>query len=723
MIYTFADLQLDTGRRQLTRESETLKLSKLSFKVLVALIEAAPDMLSHEALIDKVWGSDRVISTENLAQRVTLLRQTLGEDASNPTYIETVYGQGFRLIPSVKQQAPFSNNAVTAEEGSSQPTGQTGSKLRAPVAALAVIALAWLGFNSFRSNTPASLLEESSNSQSLTIAVLPFVNMSEEPEQEYFTDGLTEEILNSLAKQQGLMVTGRTSSFAYKNQNKDLREIGEELSVDYLLEGSVRKDGDAVRITAQLIDASNGSHLFSEVFNRQLTDVFSIQEEISQQVAANLNITLINTDGQYNQALKRLDAVAIEQLYAARAKIEAFAGAPIREALEILSDLNQQYPNTPEILGLIARGQMAYGSTGYLELFDPAVDYYQLAKDTLELDPTNLDALNTVAVTADDSPPDRANAIQYYQRMIRHHPGRMETYWGMLSYLSITRASCEEILSFLDSFPKTRADSEAVAENKEHFNDCVNQTLPPPSTEQVYNSLARAIEQNPNQRFLAQHYSRQLMLGAFEEAAETQLHIEYENNSFWVAYSAAYQYLYNRPSTIPLRNYVEFLLEINYGNYLEWAVLAADMSAKEDEPDIALNYLQSLPKFPIGVTTVRSAIGLMMLQLRTGENEESFETASTLVESLNQYHEDFPGSYPRHRLARYHFVAAFYAGDFKLAEQILQFYFEEDHLYWLDNIAVARALLEPWPDHPLIEEYLGRIMQSQQRAREELNIQ
>ena len=120
-----------------------------------------------------------------------------------------------------------------------------------------------------------------------SIAVLPFVNMSTDPENEYFSDGITEEILNALTKVEGLKVTSRTSSFAFKGKNEDIREIGNKLNVNSVLEGSVRKFSNKVRITAQLINTKDGYHLWSEVYNRNLEDIFDVQDEISRQIAYN----------------------------------------------------------------------------------------------------------------------------------------------------------------------------------------------------------------------------------------------------------------------------------------------------------------------------------------------------------------------------------------------------------------------------------------------------
>ncbi len=142
-------------------------------------------------------------------------------------------------------------------------------------------------------SAPAAAVEAAiETADALSIAVLPFVNMSPDPEQEYFSDGLSEELLNVLAQIDELRVAGRTSSFAFKDQNQDLRIIGEALGVANILEGSVRKSGDRLRITAQLVSAADGYHLWSQTYDRELTDVFAIQEEIAMAVAEALSITL-----------------------------------------------------------------------------------------------------------------------------------------------------------------------------------------------------------------------------------------------------------------------------------------------------------------------------------------------------------------------------------------------------------------------------------------------
>jgi len=173
-------------------------------------------------------------------------------------------------------------------------THVTGRKLDFIIIAILVLALGYFAYDKF-------LLQPVSDSQQMvekSIAVLPFVNISSDKEQEYFSDGITEEILNSLASVKELKVAGRTSSFAFKGQNQDLRRIGDALGVEHILEGSVRKSGTTVRITAQLVQVEDGFHLWSETYDRELTDVFAIQDEIATEILNQLKAQLLDEERQ-----------------------------------------------------------------------------------------------------------------------------------------------------------------------------------------------------------------------------------------------------------------------------------------------------------------------------------------------------------------------------------------------------------------------------------------
>ncbi|MEM7281997.1 MAG: winged helix-turn-helix domain-containing protein [Pseudomonadota bacterium] len=264
--FQIADLTVDCGRREVRRNGRVLDVPKLSFDVLLALIQESPNAMTIDQLMDRVW-SGKVVNPETVTKRLELLRNALGDDSSDPKYIGLLRGHGYRLIPKVKPA----------------DTGSSNFKVTfAAVFALLAIALTWTLINHTREVSPKH-----------SIAVLPFLSLSEAPDDEYFADGLSEELSHALANVEGLKVTGRTSSFFYKGKNEDLRKIGQELGVANVLEGSVRRSGDTIRITAQLINAEDGYHLWSQTYDRNIKDLIAIQQDIATHVVDELRIELM----------------------------------------------------------------------------------------------------------------------------------------------------------------------------------------------------------------------------------------------------------------------------------------------------------------------------------------------------------------------------------------------------------------------------------------------
>ena len=177
-------------------------------------------------------------------------------------------------------------------------TPQTGQKLNRVIIVVMALAIAYFAVDKFVLSSVSTAPQGSATAEvgaelQRSIAVLPFVDMSPGKDQEYFTDGLTENLLNALAQLRELRVAGRTSSFAFKNRNEDLRDIGEQLGVAHILEGSVQKSGVQIRITAQLINAEDGYHLWSQTYDRELEDIFAVQDEIANEVAKAMRVTLL----------------------------------------------------------------------------------------------------------------------------------------------------------------------------------------------------------------------------------------------------------------------------------------------------------------------------------------------------------------------------------------------------------------------------------------------
>jgi TolB-like protein/DNA-binding winged helix-turn-helix (wHTH) protein len=302
-VYLVGDLRVDVGQQRVLRADRDIELPNLSFRLLEALVQAAPNVLSNEMLMARVWPG-LVISPETVNKRVKLLRDALGDDAQEPRYIAGVRSRGYRLVASVSRAD--THPAITAATAAIVDQVPPAERVLAPVAADAETtaparqrygrALYWWGalglvlalaigvglrYRPFTTGTPVSSIASSA----LTVAVLPFDSISADATDGYLAQGVPEMILNRLSHVEGLAVIARTSSFSLPTKTMDSREIGRRLNSGYLIGGSVQRDRDRLRVNVQLVDASTGFMVWSSRFDRPLHDMFDLQDEISDQLA------------------------------------------------------------------------------------------------------------------------------------------------------------------------------------------------------------------------------------------------------------------------------------------------------------------------------------------------------------------------------------------------------------------------------------------------------
>jgi TolB-like protein/Tfp pilus assembly protein PilF len=258
--FHFSNHVLDGNLRELTRGGQNVAVEPQVFDLLVYLVENRDRVVSKDDLIETIWHG-RIVSESTLTSRINAARTAVGDTGKDQAVIRTIARKGFRFVGEVSSDALASRPATS---GALAPQG--ANTVASPPTAPAALQFPLL-------DRPA-------------IAVLPFQNISGEPEQEYFSEGISEDIITALSKLRWFYVIARNSAFIYKGRSVHLKQIGEELGVGYVIEGSVRKDGDQVRITAQLNDVVTGSHLWAERYDRDLADVFAVQDEITQAVVA-----------------------------------------------------------------------------------------------------------------------------------------------------------------------------------------------------------------------------------------------------------------------------------------------------------------------------------------------------------------------------------------------------------------------------------------------------
>src|ERR1700730_16828612 len=325
------DLELDQRAYELRRAGRPLKLERLPMELLLLLLERRGQLVTREQIIERVWGKDVFLDADtSINSAIRKIRLVLKDDPEQPKFIQTVTGRGYRFIGGVTDvvpltlappaQTPMGPNQVL------QPTGDLAAPAKAIIqvrrlvvrshgrvaqaAAAAVVLFLFFGAIGYWSSQRRSLFRP----QFKTIAVLPLQNYSGDPQQEYFVDGMTDSVIADLGKIKDLRVISRTSVTPYKNSRKSMREIASDLHADAVIEGSVARSADRIRITVQLIDASRDQHLWSESYEREMKDIFALQRQVAQAIAEQVH-AVVTPEEQGHLSRSRVIDPEVYELY------------------------------------------------------------------------------------------------------------------------------------------------------------------------------------------------------------------------------------------------------------------------------------------------------------------------------------------------------------------------------------------------------------------------
>lgn len=382
----------------ISRDGTTARLEPKVMEVLVCLAGHAGEALSKEKLVQTVW-PNTFVSDDALKRCISELRRAFEDDAREPHIIETISKRGYRFIAAVNRSAPFEHSAP-----------------------------------------PERITRDS-------VAVLPFINMSSDPENGFFADGITEEIINALSQIEQLHVAARTSSFFFKGKHIDMRQIGEQLNVRTVVEGSIRKSGDRLRITAQLVNVADGYHLWSERYDIEMKDIFAIQDQVARSIADRLKVTLERA-GQ--QPLVKTGTTNLEayQLYLKGRALLYQRGSAIPRALDCFKravTLDEKYA--------LAWAGLADSHTtlGYYGLARPEASLpsgTEAAQRALDLDPTLAEAHNARAITYLVDTWDSMKAEQEFLCALELNPRYIQARdWYALFLLQLAAGRLEEGVS------------------------------------------------------------------------------------------------------------------------------------------------------------------------------------------------------------------------------------------------------------------------------------
>jgi TolB-like protein/DNA-binding winged helix-turn-helix (wHTH) protein/Tfp pilus assembly protein PilF len=335
-LYEFDDFRLDTAKRLLLQGGAPVPLTSRVFDTLLYMVEHPNTVLDKERLMEAVW-PDSIVEENNLTQNISTLRRVFGETPGSHRFIVTVPGRGYRFVAKVKtcgngtesteqpMTAVTTDKApATIEPAPGAPPLADGPRNFRPLffAALALLLVAVGAIFFLRGKTqrsaesPARLAMSPTAISEKSIAVLPFENLSADPENAYFATGIQDEILSNLAKISDLKVISRTSANLYRADSpRNAHEIGLQLGVAHLLEGSVQRAGDRVRVNAQLIDTRSDAHIWAQSYDRKLADVFAIQSEMAQTIAQQLQVRISTAEQAAISQVPTSDLVA-NALYA-----------------------------------------------------------------------------------------------------------------------------------------------------------------------------------------------------------------------------------------------------------------------------------------------------------------------------------------------------------------------------------------------------------------------
>jgi TolB-like protein/DNA-binding winged helix-turn-helix (wHTH) protein/tetratricopeptide (TPR) repeat protein len=446
----FGVFEVDLQARELRKQGFKVKLQEQPFQILSMLLERPGEIVTREEIRKRLWPADTFVGFDSGLNRATnRLRESLGDDAENPRFVETIPRRGYRFIAPVNIPATDTVELVARGLEVSAPAeiagpGAARRKERifafgALLLATALLVIAFappkiLGYFQFWRTAPAIT----------SIAVLPLANLSGDPAQDYFSDGLTDELITETAKIGTLRVISRTSSMQYKGTHKSLPVIAKELNVDALVEGSVVRIGDQVRVTAQLIDARDDRHIWSESYQRNVVDVLMLQSEVAQTIAEQVRVKLTSEQHASLTRVHRVNAPSLEAYLKGNLFLNQGMGSSDK-SVEYFSEAIQLDPANAQAYSGLAHTYLMIGIFG----LRPSQEVYPKARSAamkaIEIDATTADAHGVLAEIAKGYDWNWSSAESEYRRALELNPSSSAIHAWYADYLSMMQRHDEAI--------------------------------------------------------------------------------------------------------------------------------------------------------------------------------------------------------------------------------------------------------------------------------------
>jgi TolB-like protein/DNA-binding winged helix-turn-helix (wHTH) protein len=429
----FGVFELDPRTRELRKAGGKVRIQEQPLCVLVSLLERPGELVTRDELRQKLWQSDTFVDFDTgLNKAITKIRDVLGDSASSPRFVETLPKRGYRFIAPVEKLAPEQGApAPAAPEPILPGTGHGWAKLAG--AGLAVLlllaAIAWL----LRSR-------ESAPARIRSIAVLPLDNLSGDSNQEYFADGITDELITDLAQIHSLRVISRTSVMQFKHTKKNLPQIASQLNVDAVVEGSVVHSGNNVRVTAQLLDARQDRHLWAASYEREMTDIIGLEGQVARAIADEVKVKLTPEEDARLAKRQPSNPEAYDALLKGRFLLNKRNGAAAEKAIGYFREATGKDPGNAEAWAALAGCYASLGADiGAVDPAKVAPEARAAVAKALELDPNLAEAHGALARIKLWYDWDWAGSEREYRRAIELNPNDSMIHAGYSHYLLVRK--------------------------------------------------------------------------------------------------------------------------------------------------------------------------------------------------------------------------------------------------------------------------------------------
>ena len=439
-------LELDLKRYELRRGDTVLKIEKIPMELLILLVQHKDRLVSREEIIERLWGKDVFLDTEQgINTAIRKIRQVLRDDPAQPRFVQTVVGKGYRFMAPITVLEPD-------VEGAQQPIpAKIGRRRWIAIAAVALLLVVVAMLVVMRASDWGARLFRGRERPIRSIAVLPLENLSGNPAEDYFADGMTEALITDLAKIRALRVISRTSVMRYKTTRKPLPEIARELDVDAVVEGAVVRSGDRVRITAQLIYAPTDRHIWAETYDRDPRDILALQSDVAAAIAREVRVT-VTADEKVGLARRPPVSVAAYEAYLkGRYYWNQRTEAGLRQGIEFFQEaIELDQTNALAYSGLAD----CYTGLGYLSYVAPK-DAFPAAKaaaaHALELDDTLAEPHASLAYARLYYDWDWAEAEREFQRALALNPNYATAHHWYSVYLTARGRPQEAIVQIKEA--------------------------------------------------------------------------------------------------------------------------------------------------------------------------------------------------------------------------------------------------------------------------------